>query len=410
MNDDLTLIHEGLSDDGVFVHPDLAGQFSADDLAAITEQVAASDTPVFVVAWPLATNDAYAGKAADLLTRLHAQHPEPGQYLSTTQFLGSPGYGGIQLEGRQWGLPPAPDGEMDYELLGTVNMTDHETLGAAFRQATELLGTDPAALTRTYEKTVAERNAEYRTEQEATSRPGPGDDPDLTGLLVAALIVTVVGAVVWNRITRWRSRSERRRVKADRPYVLPASAVVRIREARHRELGRTADAEVLALGEAIDDAEIGATDATASWQAALDHYDAAKQVLRRRATGRGEAPDGMAGVLDVVGALVLARRGRQALADARAGRAFTPGPVCFLNPLHDTPTGTHDVESGGRRLQVPLCKACRAALRAGREPETLDVERRGEPVHYFDSGVEPWASTGYGALQPDLVTALHGRR
>jgi hypothetical protein len=67
------------------------------------------------------------------------------------------------------------------------------------------------------------------------------------------------------------------------------------------------------------------------------------------------------------------------------------------------------VEVGGERVRAPLCRRCVADLGKGRRPDILDVLRRGEPVHYFDTDARPWAATGYGALQPDLVRELHRR-
>ena len=57
-----------------------------------------------------------------------------------------------------------------------------------------------------------------------------------------------------------------------------------------------------------------------------------------------------------------------------------------------------------------MCATCRKDLAAGRRPDILDVVRDGVPVHYFATDAEPWASTGYGALEPDLLTALRGHR
>ena len=47
--------------------------------------------------------------------------------------------------------------------------------------------------------------------------------------------------------------------------------------------------------------------------------------------------------------------------------------------------------------------------RARTPNDILDVVRDGTPVHYFETDAEPWASTGYGALEPDLVERLHRR-
>jgi hypothetical protein len=110
-----------------------------------------------------------------------------------------------------------------------------------------------------------------------------------------------------------------------------------------------------------------------------------------------------------VGAIVLAERGDAALT-ALAGREFEPTTPCFLDPLHGEATTEGSIEVDGDRIAVPLCKACRAELRRKRRPDILDVVRDGKPVHYFETDDEPWASTGYGALSPDLVERLHRRR
>ena len=211
------------------------------------------------------------------------------------------------------------------------------------------------------------------------------------GAVVGVVVALAAVAAVW-RVRRARRRT----------FSLPASVIAHVREAHDDRLEEQARAEVLALGEAIDAEDVDPSDEPVAWQAALDHYDGAKRVLSR---GGGE-PE----VLDVVGAIVLARRGTRALADANAGREFIPAPLCYLNPLHAAPRGSSKVETGGRRVEVPLCAACQKDLQGGRAPDVLDVERRGRAVHYFDTDAEPWASTGYGTLKPDLVERLHGRR
>lgn len=110
----------------------------------------------------------------------------------------------------------------------------------------------------------------------------------------------------------------------------------------------------------------------------------------------------------MVGAIVLADNGRAALTSALDGRDFTPPSRCFLNPLHNRAVDKRTVEYGGREVRAPLCNACRTALTKNRGPDILDVVRRGKPVHYFETDAAPWASTGYGSLEPDLLLRLHG--
>ena len=103
-------------------------------------------------------------------------------------------------------------------------------------------------------------------------------------------------------------------------------------------------------------------------QAALGRDDgaAADRVLERR-----DPPS----VLDAVGAIVLARRGREALEATRAGRSWSPRPGCYLNPLHDGPVERHAVAAGSATVAAPLCARCRDDLDDGPD-DVLDEPRR----------------------------------
>ena len=105
-------------------------------------------------------------------------------------------------------------------------------------------------------------------------------------------------------------------------------------------------------------------------------------------------------VLDVVGALVLARTGRRELARA-AGTGRKPYRVCFFDPRHEP--GTHIVQwrYGDAEVEVPVCGRCRRAVDRGRAPEALVVPHRGEMQPYYE-GDSVWARTGFGSLTEDL--------
>ena len=84
-------------------------------------------------------------------------------------------------------------------------------------------------------------------------------------------------------------------------------------------------------------------------------------------------------------------------------------PKClkYSGSLHAERAGTQNalqlsgrVSGGGTGRGAGRCGA-------GRRPDVLDVVVRGTPHHYFETDREPWASTGFGALEPDLVTRLH---
>lgn len=397
VEDDLATIHAGLEADGYYVHPSLAGQFTDDDLEALTEAQEDAPDPTYVVAWPLSTNDAYGGNGIDLLTRLHAEYDEPGVYLVTTS---EDYYEYARIDGRQWDVVGERDGDLSpYEPLAILGYEEPATLGAAFPRAVELLGLPPDDLREVYDTVTDESYDPATGAAQPGSNAGEGDD----GLgTVGTVGLGVLLALVVAGVSVARRRRRRRDAKpAAAPFTLPDSTVARIRAARDRELRDDTRTEVDALSRAVDRTGLDEQRSPVAWQHALEHLAAAQQVLER---------DDPPAVLDAVGALVLARRGRAALDAAHAGRSWSPEPGCYLNPLHDGATKPHRVSSGDRAVTAPLCGECREALREKRAPDVLDVEHDGRPRHYFETDAEPWAATGFGSLDVDLVRALQGGR
>jgi len=378
-DDLLGTIQSSLDATGVWVDPSLSALITARDVKAMEAHVADSATPLFVVVQPLSDGDSFGGDPVELLSRLHDRSHADGLYVAVRS-PDSPEYFGLTT--RAWGSVPD-----DYYAASVGEQQHPGDLAGALVQVTRLVadgGSEEAYLA-------------LHKDQEATSTPPPPPAEDDGGSALPVGILVGVTVALAACAAAWRVHHARRRT-----FSLPASVIERVREAHDDKLEQRAAAEVLALGEAIDAAEMLAADEPTAWQAALDHYDGAQRVLARGG-GRPE-------VLDVVGAIVLAGRGQEALRAAKGRRPFRPSPVCYLNPLHAQPRGTSTVESAGRRVEVPMCGVCRADLRAQRAPDVLDIVRRGRPVHYFETDAEPWASTGYGALEPDLVPRLQGRR
>lgn len=210
-------------------------------------------------------------------------------------------------------------------------------------------------------------------------------------------VAVAVGAVI-AALVAWRRR--RRRPVG---FTLPATVLHTVRTAEDRRLRQQADDEVLALGEAIGSGEpTGSAPALDAWQQALDHYAAARSIL-----SQGAAP------ADVVGALVLARRGEDARAAAqrKTPSEWKPPLRCWFNPLHDGPT-TEVTWSEGQRddarsVDVPACADCARDVRARREPaDVLDFIEGDRTVHYFRLDLGAWSRTGYGTLERDLLGAL----
>ncbi|MEI5672154.1 MULTISPECIES: hypothetical protein [unclassified Nocardioides] len=379
----LAQIWASLEETGVWVAPEAAAEVSAEELAELESAVAEVPTPTYVVVQP--DLDDFAGEPAELLTQLHDRYDADGLYLAP-QFYG--GLDRLNLTDRAWGTEVDP-----WQALAVARArhTDDDgrvdDLGAYLVEAAELLTDD--ALPQAYEDEVASRSSTSTP----SSGDGRGDDPVGGTLVGVALGLVVVAAVV----------GALRRRRRPRAFALPSSVVAQVREAQADRLEQEARSGLLVLGDAIRTHDLDPGDDSQAWQAALDHYDAAARVLD---TGGSDL-----GVLDAVGAVVLVRRGRAALDAATAGKPYRPVAGCYLNPLHAPPTRKRTrLVQDGHTGDVPLCPDCRADLKAGRAPDALRVDRGGKAVLYVDSGVEPWASTAYGALGGDLVGALHRLR
>jgi hypothetical protein len=98
--------------------------------------------------------------------------------------------------------------------------------------------------------------------------------------------------------------------------------------------------------------------------------------------------------IDDLGALVLAERGRGALAGKERER-------CFFDPRHSGGATPTRWQSSRALVEVPACKRCARAIEHGRAPESLwDGDR---PYWQRDT---VWARTGFGALRKDMRRAL----
>ncbi|MEV7430647.1 hypothetical protein AB0N29_13595 [Nocardioides sp. NPDC092400] len=416
MADDIDAIVEDLTTSGLHLGPGTETWMTEAEVAAVRKALAEADVPVHVVlVRPPEDSNIYAGD--DLLARVHDAGGPDGLYVGANSewavaegepasYPTIPGGREVRPAVQQWGdVAGSPDVARDAESL-LVSDAD----GDAQPLADALLSLVRHLDDGTYEAAAAAasdgRSARYEAERESggstgssTSYADEGDTSDAVvgGVTVLVLLAALgLGAAAVGRRVRAR--------RGARTFALPDSVLDRVREAGDAELARRARADVLALGERIDAADLGGSGASA-WAAALDHYDAAGRLLPDEPTAEVDP-------LDAVGAVVLAGRGEEALAAARRGRPFEPSTRCFLNPLHGRASRDHALEHDGRRVEAPICAACRRDLQAGRRPDILEVVVRGRPQHYFETDREPWASTGFGALEPDLVRRLHrgGRR
>lgn len=178
----------------------------------------------------------------------------------------------------------------------------------------------------------------------------------IIGSFLAGLAVAVIGL---------ERRYRRRRVRGRRHKHAAISAGVRAQAVdQHARLAR----------------EIGRRKAPS--ERAMDLEAAAAMALER-----GKPTDDL-------GALVLARRGREALKGNERAR-------CFFDPRHKGPVAPTRWQSDRALVEVPACERCAHAIRSGRAPDSVwDGDR---PYWQRDT---VWARTGFGALRRDMRRAL----
>lgn len=400
-----------LREDGLYVAPSASSLVTEQQQAEIAENLAAldaADAPVYVVVEKLQDTGRFGGKMDQMLTLAHdaGEGELDGVYIGTDFFYSADfaedrDIAPYTLTTREW----SPSAELPTTFDAyDVDLVEKD-LGAGLVTLTDALASYVDGDTGEWDSYITEIR-EAREDSLAATSGGDGDGFPIVAVGVVVAIAVVVTVLVRrsSRRTKEGTAVQPSRGGRQRVFTLPPSALDLVRAAHDaRIVGRGRD-ELLALGESIDEAELTDRGDAGAWQAALDHYDAARRVLRP------EEPADDVPLLDGVGGLVLAERGRAALAAALRGRSYRPQAPCFLNPLHGTGGNAQDVEVAGERLHAPLCTRCRRDLKRGSRPEILDVMVDGQPRHYFDTEAQPWAATGYGALQPDLVSALHRAR
>lgn len=420
--DEIDEVLAELRADGLYVHSSASTLVTESQQTQIEANLALlrdADTPVVIVVEDLSETGRLGGDMDNLLVRVHDRSvrlddPLEGTYLGTQYFY-------EQDFAEQEGIAPYVLTSKSYPEVGTFP-ADYDALdvdevefdlGDGLVLLTGALASYAGGSRTEWDAYIgsvrdARSDALSSTGDGSSGSSGDGAGPEVV-IGVGVVLALVVGAVLLGRrrthggraataATAARQKAAPARQKA---FALPPSAVELVRAARDAKVVGRGRAELLALGEAIDAAELTSRGNIDSWQAALDHYDAARRVLRP------EDPAEDVPLLDGVGGLVLAERGRAALAAALRGRAWSPAAPCFLNPLHGAGSTGQAVEIAGERTNPPLCTRCRRDLKRGARPEILDVMVDGAPRHYFEAGAQPWSTTGFGALDPDLVTALH---
>lgn len=372
---DVAAIAADVADDHLHIDPSVADQITAEQLATIAATVEASPTDMHLIALPYSDDPALT--SVQLVTLVHRELPQEGIW-----FVAREGYDGAwRMESTTYGVSIK---NADFYARVVAEAMYPTDLALQLQKTTQLIATGTAE--KVYFEIYPKR---AQAEKPATQQDEGGQllGVDLpiafTGIGVLAIVVAVIAM--------------RRRPRKSDGIAVEERALRRISTAQTDSWRHRAEAETASLGERLTALEIGEGSDRAAWTAALDHYEAANRVLDRTTSAA-----------DSIGALVLARRGEDALDRAIAGRPWTPTAACFFNPLHGAAAATVRWQTAAGARDVPACADCRRVARKNKEPDFLDLPVGDTVVHYVDADTEaePWASTGYGSLDPDLLARV----
>ncbi|MFG2649788.1 hypothetical protein [Streptomyces sp. NPDC048436] len=365
----------------------------------LVRQIEKTGLPIKVALVPLVQGDAYDGEADAFAEVVHDRVDRRELILVT----GGDKWSG-DLNGYEW-----PDEKQQaHDAVSAVGfLDDMKEAGLAEQTAKAVKLIAEGDGTKVYEDATEHLGADGGDgagSGSGGSLPREGADDEAEGspgsswLLPAAIAATAAlalaaGGLYFVRVRR-RGRGPRRYPSATgSPFAYPQAVFAAARDADEAGLRRRTEAEVLALGEAVQSA--GMT--TPGLRRALDAYAAAGTVL-----------DSARGLPDLAGVLALVTEGRDALENTRDNapeNAASPLPLCFFNPLHGRADRRIRWRPLGRRdqLHVAACEECAVAVRTRRAPEVLTDDVDGRAVPYFEVLAERsvWAATGYGSLLGD---------
>ncbi|MFD7923859.1 hypothetical protein ACFV3R_32235 [Streptomyces sp. NPDC059740] len=363
-----TRIADALRKSPVYVDAAYAGAVPAPRRAELVRRVERSGLPIKVVLTPLVKGDAFDGDSATLADVVHDRLGQRDLIVITMASFDD------GLAGREW----PDDRHQAQEAVGAVYFLDsmkNAGLAARVDKAIDLVAAGDGR--KVYQEATADLSASPSAPHTAAPRGGGG----VPWLVLAAAVAAVVLAASASWLV-----VRRRRTARTAPFAFPKAVFAAAREADEAQVRREAESEVLALGEALDGAEIAKAGEEAV-RLALDAYAAAGTVL-----------DGARDLPDLAGVLTLVAAGRDAL-EGRAGAL----PLCFFDPLHGRSQQRLSWRPLGRQqsLDVAACARCVREVRARRTPEVLTAQLPdGSSVPYFEVPAEQslWAATGYGSL------------
>lgn len=373
-------IAQALAKDPVYIDPAYTSAFPAAVRTEIGTKAKALGYPVYTVVLPLTAGDFFGGKEDTALTLIMDAMHKPGLY--------------VLVDGG--GIFPWHD-------LRDRTEPDYDKISAARKRALDDTGYDsgPAqVLIRMYELLALPSLPPATAKPGKTTTPPRQSEEDPSGP-PWWIMVGVAALALW-LLAFWRGGQGRGRGGQGRKrgkqaaFSIPPHVAVALADEKRRKLTRDAGESLTSLGEQLASLPVATSPrARELQQRALDAHQAAGRVL-----------DSSDDIVDVVGATVLldlAQREYDAAQAVEAGRKPVDVPgLCAFNPLHGRSTGgPTTVESDGHALELPLCGACRKALRRGGAPASL----RGADGPYWH-GDDLWARTFFGSVGDNLADAV----
>lgn len=386
-------VADALRESPVYVDPAYAGSVPPPRQRQLVRQIEKTGLPIKVALVPIVQGDAYDGEADAFAEVVHDRVDRRELILVT---------GGDKLSGDLNGFEWPDEKQQARDAVAAVGFLDEmKDAGLAERtaKAVELIAEGDG--TKAYEDATADlRDGDDGRSGSLPHRPeGADEESGPSWLLPAGIAVAVALATAGLFLfvgvrRRGRGRSHRYPSATGSPFAHPQAVFAAARTADEAALRRQTEAEVLALGDAIQASDTSSP----GMQSALDAYAAAGKVL-----------DSARGLPDLAGVLALVTSGRDALEGTDS-----PLPLCFFNPLHGRAERRIRWRPLGRRdqLHVAACGECAAAVRTRRAPEVLTDDLDGRTVPYFEVPADRsvWAATGYGSLLGDADEAgLAGR-
>jgi len=382
-----------LDQDPVLVEEVMGNGHTEEIRQVLSEKAAASPIPVHVVltAPPREITSTEANE--ELLSVLHGRVGVDGVWLVATT-------GGYGLEVRTY-TDLVPDDEYDETRLSSaVNAALEDVQEATDRACDHCSASTPALEAAVTMDVLAagipedwdvhplteEQIDGYATSTwwDSTSSHAeyvePTDMPTSGTYAMVATVAAVCVTVVAYRLAQAVGGRRHGRLRGKPRPSLPTRA-----ELSAQVISARADAAAAyrTLEKALGRTRARSDDATA-WE----RRDIATACLER-AESRVGADD----LLEVVGALVLARTGSYALHHAHGQYR-----CCYVDPRHGE--ARQEAQLGGG-LQVPVCRACATAIAKDRPLEPLLSEGRFGSLHPYYERSSVWSRTGFGSLGGD---------